>query len=131
MDSIWKKLTGTALSGLASSSADNLVFFVLHKLNVANLPALAVSRLVSVIINYLLLRYAVYQEPGKGNKSFFRYILLVLFSSTNVYLLLELFSKSFPESVPLIKIMIEIVMFFFNFFVSKTLVFVHGKKDEK
>ncbi len=131
MDSIWKKLSGAALSGIVSAAADNLVFFILHKLNVANLPALALSRLVSVMINYLLLRYAVFRETGKGTGSFLRYILLVLFSSTIVYFLLEFFTAKFSGSAPLMKILIEIVMFFFNFFISKKLVFTRGMENEK
>lgn len=118
---------GFAASGLISTVVDNLVFFILTLLNLSNLPALIASRVVSTLVNYSLLRLAVFREKGKSGGSFLRYICLVIFSTSIVWLALNVLSRNFPHNPVWIKMAIEMVMFFFNYLASKLFVFRSAK----
>ena len=71
-------------AGLIASAADNLTYFILNHTNVPDVWALTAARVVSLIVNYLLLHFAVFQQ-GRRKDSFPRYILLVIFSTTILY----------------------------------------------
>ncbi len=115
-------------SAFASVIADNAMFFLLQTLGKSHLFSLIVSRIFSMMINYSLLRTVVFREKGNHYGSFLRYIGLVIFSGGIVWGALEVGIKIFPVHSVVIKMGVELVMFFFNYFISKKLVFPSRKK---
>lgn len=109
-------------AGLIASAADNLTYFLMNRLGVTDVPALAAARIVSLIVNFILLRFAVFQQ-GRRRDSFPRYILLVIFSTTIVYFLLKWLKPLIPINPTIVKIGIELAMNFFNYAAARFFVF--------
>ena len=117
-------------AGIIASAADNLTYFIMNHLGVADTWALVAARVVSLIVNYFLLKLAVFQQ-GRRKDSFFRYTLLVIFSTTIVYFLMQWLEPLLPQIDPVfIKMGIEFIMNFFNYAITRFIVFDDKKKAE-
>ncbi len=115
-------------AGLIASIADNLTYFILNHLGVRDSFALIAARVVSLIVNYFLLQLAVFQN-GKRQDSFPRYILLVIFSTTIIYFLMQWIEGLLPRIDPVfIKMGLEFIMNFFNYAVARFFVFADKKE---
>ncbi len=115
-------------AGLIASGADNLTYFLLNKAGIHDIPALIAARVVSLIVNFILLRFAVFQQ-GRRRDSFPRYILLVAFSTTIVYFLMKVLKPVVPINPTFIKMGIEFAMNFFNYAAARFFVFDDKKKE--
>ena len=113
-------------AGLIASASDNLTYFLLNHIGVTDIPALFAARVVSLIVNFILLRFAVFQQ-GRRRDSFPRYILLVIFSTTIVYFLLKWLKPLIPVNPTFVKMGIEFAMNFFNYFAARFFVFEDKK----
>ena len=117
-------------AGLIASAADNLTYFILNHLGIADTWALLAARVISLIVNFFLLKTAVFQH-SKRNDSFLRYILLVVFSTTIIYFLLQWVKPRLPGLDPVfIKMGLEFIMNFFNYAVSRFFVFDDRKAGQ-
>ena len=117
-------------AGLIASAADNLTYFILNHMGIADTWALIAARVISLIVNFFLLKTAVFQN-GKRNDSFLRYILLVIFSTTVIYFLMQRVKPMFPNLDPVfIKMGLEFIMNFFNYAVSRFFVFDDRKAGQ-
>ena len=111
------------LSASIGLIADNGMFFLLDMLGQSHLCSLFFARVFSMLINYSLLRIIVFREKSNHYDSLLRYIALVIFSGAIVWLSLEIGSKYLLIPSIFIKMGVELVMFFFNYFASKKFVF--------
>lgn len=117
-------------AGLIASLADNLTYFILNHMGIADTWALVAARIISLIVNFFLLKTAVFQH-GKRNDSFLRYILLVIFSTTVIYFLMQWVKPLLPGLDPVfIKMGLEFIMNFFNYAVSRFFVFDDRKAKQ-
>lgn len=115
-------------AGLIASIADNLTYFICNHLGVQDSWALIAARIVSLIVNYFLLHFAVFQH-GRRKDSFFRYTLLVIFSTTIIYYLMQWLEKLLPNIDPVfIKMGLEFLMNFFNYIAARFFVFEDRKE---
>lgn len=126
-----------SLSSLASLLVDNLVFSISFLLSGRIGLSLIFGRAVSMVVNYLLLRNSVFQssaETDNGDNrrkvsgffdkgTFIRYLLLVIFSGLIVWLVTGFLTSRFRLNTLLVKLSVELVMFFVNYYLSKNLVF--------
>ena len=126
-----------SLSSLASLLVDNLVFSLSYFLSGKIGVSLIFGRAVSMIVNYLLLRNSVFVSSGESingknqtkasnffdKGTFFRYLLLVIFSGMVVWLVTGFLSVELGINTLIAKLGIELIMFFVNYFLSKNLVF--------
>ncbi len=115
-------------AGLIASAADNLTYFLLNRWGITDVPALIAARVVSLIVNFILLRFAVFQQ-GRRRDSFPRFILLTAFSTSIVYFLLKLLKPLIPVNPTLIKMGVEFAMNFFNYAAARFFVF-DGRKEK-
>ena len=117
-------------AGLIASIADNITYFIMNHLGIQDVYALIGARVVSLIVNFFLLQLAVFLH-GKRQDSFLRYILLVIFSTTVIYFLMQWLKPLLPQVDPVfIKMGLEFIMNFFNYAVARFFVF-DDKKAEK
>lgn len=117
-------------AGLIASIADNLTYFIMNHLGIHDTYSLIAARVVSLIVNFFLLQFAVFQQ-GKRPDSFPRYVLLVVFSTTIIYFLMQWIKGLLPKVDPVfIKMGLEFVMNFFNYAAARFFVF-EDKKAEK
>ncbi len=117
-------------AGLIASGADNLTYFLLNRAGIHDAPALVSARIVSLIVNFILLRFAVFQQ-GRRRDSFPRYILLVIFSTTIVYFLMKALKPVIPVNPTFVKMGIEFAMNFFNYAAARFFVFDDKAKKEQ
>ena len=117
-------------AGLIASGADNLTYFLLNRAGIHDAPALIAARVVSLIVNFILLRFAVFQQ-GRRRDSFPRYILLVVFSTTIVFFLMKVLKPLIPINPTFIKMGIEFAMNFFNYAAARFFVFDDSVNKEK
>ena len=117
-------------AGLIASAADNLTYFLLNRMGITDVPALIAARVVSLIVNFILLEFAVFQQ-GRRRDSFPRYILLVVFSTTIVYFLLKVLRPLIPVNPTFIKMGIEFIMNFFNYAAARFFVFIDKPQKEQ
>ena len=114
-------------AGLIASIADNLTYFLLNHLGVQDVYSLIAARVVSLLVNFFLLRFAVFQH-GKRQDSFVRYVLLVVFSTTIIYFLMQWLKGLLSQVDPVfIKMGLEFLMNFFNYAVTRFIVFEDNK----
>ena len=117
-------------AGLIASIADNLTYFIMNHLGIQDTYSLIAARVVSLIVNFFLLQFAVFRQ-GKRPESFPRYVLLVVFSTTIIYFLMQWVKGLLPKVDPVfIKMGLEFIMNFFNYAVARFFVF-DDKKAEK
>ena len=118
-------------AGLIASIADDITYFIMNHLGIADTWSLAAARIVSLIVNFFLLKTAVFQH-GKRQDSFPRYALLVLFSTTIIYFLMQWLKQLLPQVDPvIIKMGLEFLMNFFNYAVTRFFVFDDKKAGEQ
>ena len=116
-------------AGLIASGADNLTYYLLNRAGFTDVPALIAARVVSLVVNFILLRFAVFQQ-GRRRDSFPRYILLVVFSTTVIYFLMKWLKPLIPINPTFIKMSLEFAMNFFNYAVARFFVFDDKKQQE-
>ncbi len=117
-------------AGLIASGADNLTYFLLNRAGLGDAPALTAARIVSLIVNFILLRFAVFQR-GRRRDSFPRYILLVIFSTTIVFFLMKALKPLIPVNPTFVKMGIEFIMNFFNYAAARFFVFNDKPQKEQ
>lgn len=140
-------------AGLIASGADNLTYFLMdhsgasaaiaaffgrfipalasmNPSDSADIAGLISARIVSLIVNFILLRFAVFRQ-GKRRDSFSRYVLLVVFSTTVVFFLMKWLKPLLPQvDAVVIKMAVEFAMNFFNYAAARFFVF-DDKKAER
>lgn len=104
-----------------------LVFLWLLSLSltesVAIFCAVAISRVLSSIFNYIMNRKAVFNSENLAHNSFYRYVLLVVIQMLTSAGLVILFGKNLGFDPKFIKIPIDIILAFISYNVQKKYVF--------
>ena len=112
-----------SFSSILSFAVDNLIFYLLIRLGQSNLTALIGGRAISLLVNFSLLRTVVFKTQEKGHAAFLKYIALVVFSGSIVWLVITTTEKYLGFHPMPVKLTIELVMFFFNYYISKSFIF--------
>ena len=112
-----------SFSSILSFLVDNLIFYLLIRLGQSNLTALIGGRAISLLVNFSLLKTVVFKTKEKGHAAFLKYIALVIFSGSVVWLVITTTEKYLGFHPMPVKLTIEFVMFFFNYFVSRSYIF--------
>ncbi len=116
------------IASLVSAAVDYLIFYLLF-LASASIPlSIFGARLVSLVVNYLLLQYKVFYSRRRPRVTFPRYVALVAFSGVAATLLIELFTQWLGWGVIGTKLIVETAIYFFNFSMNTLLVFVNRSR---
>ncbi len=112
------------LASLASAAVDYLIFYVLF--NAFQNVSLGIfgARLVSLVVNYLLLQYKVFYSRRRVRITFPRYVLLVIFSGVLASTFISLLNERAGWNVIVAKVLVETLIYFFNFAMNTLLVFM-------
>lgn len=120
---IYKVILKYSMSSMISAVVDNLVFILLMPY-ISNIWALTFSgRAVSMLVNFTLNKNMVFKKKGSTGQSFVKYVGLVIFSGCMSAFLLSIVSGIIGKTSVLAKIIIEVILYFFNFYVQKKYVF--------
>lgn len=135
----YRSFTAFLCSGLLAALIDQGMFFLLYykilpywKLEKALLLSLVSARIISLIFNYIVNKNIVFSCKGKllEKKSLFYFLLLCLWTMVASYYLTKGGIFLFPNANVLgMKIMIDILLFFQNYFVQKHFCFSEKKSS--
>ncbi len=108
---------------LLTALVDNAVFAVAFLIHPGILTAMIAGRLVAGLFNYFMNRSAVFMSRTAIRQSMPRYILLVVFSGSIGYALIRTAVDMDLCGAIVAKLVVESVLFVFNFAVQKVFVF--------
>ncbi|MEJ5202044.1 MAG: GtrA family protein [Anaerolineales bacterium] len=118
-------------SSLVTAATDYLIFLFSYPL-LQNIPAsIFLARAASVLINYLLLRMAVFGNREHILHTFPRYIMLVAVSGITASLMIPRWMEWLSISVIGAKMLTEGVLYFINYLILKNLVFLRKTASPK
>lgn len=128
---IYKVFGKFILSSLGSFLVDILVFtFLMYFFKEESggqiLLATVIARILSSGVNYWANRQLVFQE--KGQRSVFKYYLLVVVQMLVSAELVRLFNEALPLSISLVKVFVDFTLFLLNYQIQKRLIF-RGKGE--
>lgn len=132
---IYKVFLKYISSSLASSVIDITLFAILIYLlndvfiNSYILISTIIARVISILFNYRLNFMQVFNSENLKSGSFFRYILLAIIQMLTSAFLVSLISQSFSANETIIKVIVDIGLFFISFVIQRELVFT--KENDK
>ena len=119
-----------SISSLLTSVADWIVFSVLVLCGLPVMPSTYSARFVAGLLNYSMNKRFVFEDKEGGANKLLKYFALVLLSGTISGITVEYMSNLIPGLSPsIIKIPVEIVLYFFNFAIQRTFVFKEKEKN--
>lgn len=132
---VYSFILGFLVSSVASSVIDLLIFYILSKFcNFGVLLSTVIARAVSSFTNFTINRKSVFDFEGSSKKAVVRYYLLaipqMLISAGLVTLLSVLLSEN-PEIKTVIKLIVDMVLFFISYRIQQTWVFSTANKCEE
>ena len=136
---VYSFILGFWLSSFASSIIDLLLFYFLNKLfggifgSLSVLISTVIARAVSSFTNFTINRKTVFTYDGSAKKSMLRYYALAIpqmLVSAGVVTLLSFIFSANPEIKTVIKLIVDIILFFISYRIQQTWVFSTADKKE-
>lgn len=106
-----------------SLGVDYGLFVLLHWLGLSILLSTYGARACSSCVNFILNRNGVFRSGGDYRLQFIQYVLLVILSSTVSGLAVTFLAARFQVMPVILKFCVETVLFFFNYFIQKKIIF--------
>ena len=101
-----------------------IIFFLKDKFMESIIISSYIARCISSIVNYIVNKKYVFKNKKKKNyKAFIGYFLLVVINITISGLLVAKIYNYIHFNVTLIKVVIDTVIFFVNYFLQKLIIF--------
>lgn len=127
---IYSVILKYSLSSLISSLIDYIIFAIAIAAGASILASTYIARAVSCLFNFGINKKVVFKGQGKTSTQFLKYIVLVIISGTisgwTVTELTGLFTGAYPV---LIKIPVEVILYFFNYIIQRAFIFKGEKKE--
>lgn len=117
-------------TSLISAAIDYTVFFLTYSLSSSLTASQVSARLVSMLFNYSAVKRLVFYSGQKHEKTFPKYVALVLISGSISLLLINLLVTYTPLKVFPAKIISELIMFIANFAIQRDFIFTRHKQCE-
>jgi glycosyltransferase involved in cell wall biosynthesis len=118
-----------SFASLISAGLDLLLFFIVFHLTHDILLSTVAARVISSVINFVLNKKLIFKSSGKFYKEIVHYTLLALFSIVLSYALVSALYHGIKLNIYASKILADTVIFLFNFFVQKLLIFKKNPTD--
>jgi putative flippase GtrA len=111
------------IASLVSAFVDYVVFYLLFQSSGSVPISMVGSRLVSLMVNFLILNTRVYYSQKNSMVTFLKYVALVVFSGFLAVQGINLLSSKLGLTVLVSKLVAETIIYFLNFFVNTYVVF--------
>lgn len=118
-------------SSIVASVLDYIIFTILYPVTKNIWIATYAGRVCSAGLNFSINRKAVFKDNNKLTNSLVKYIALLVVSGTSSALLLLCSSYILGKVYFIVKIMIEMCLYFFNYYIQKKFVFRGNRVNEK
>lgn len=110
-------------SSLLAAIVDYLVFSICILCGMKIFTSIVICRLISGSLNFVVNKKIVFKSQSKYIVSVILYVLLVCISGGISYFLIDALSVHYGWNVFLAKLLVESILYFFNFFVQREIVF--------
>ena len=101
-----------------------IIYFIKNKFTESILISSYIARCISSIVNYVVNKKYVFKNEKKRNyKAFIEYFLLVIINITLSGLLVTKIYNYIHFNVTIIKVVIDMIIFFVNYFLQKLIIF--------
>ncbi len=120
---IYAMIIRYSLSSILSVIIDYLLFGLLSILGISIFTATYSSRLIAAIVNFTLNRKLVFKSDETMWKQAMKYLLLLFLSGTISAIGISYFTEKFPINKITVKVIIESLLYFINYYVQKYYVF--------
>lgn len=101
-----------------------IIYFIKNKFTESILISSYIARAISSIVNYVVNKKYVFKNEKKRNyKAFIEYFLLVIINITVSGLLVTKIYNYIHFNVTIIKVVIDTIIFFVNYFLQKLIIF--------
>ncbi len=101
-----------------------IIYFIKNKFTESILISSYIARAISSIVNYVVNKKYVFKNEKKRNyKAFIEYFLLVIINITVSGLLVTKIYNYIHLNVTIIKVVIDMIIFFVNYFLQKLIIF--------
>ncbi len=126
---IYSVILKYSLSSIVSVAIDYLVFSYLYSNGLFLLAATYIARICSALVNFRINRNIVFKYKGNLGIQLVKYFLLVLLSGTLSGISISLLKQLLGLPAVAIKAVVELVLYFINFYVQRIWVFAKSKCD--
>lgn len=120
-----------ALSSLATTIVDFLVFALATTMGFNVISSLVSARVVAVAVNYLIVRNVVFHSGIRHQRTLPKFLLLVVVFTTATYFIIGWLNQHLMIGVILAKAIAETTLFFVNFAIQRELVFATNEPTEE
>jgi glycosyltransferase involved in cell wall biosynthesis len=127
---IYRVLFRFCSASLLTSFVDNLVFYLVYRHGAHLLGSQVAGRSVAVLLNYWMVRKAVFLAKDRHASVFPKYLAVVVASGTVSYASIRLLAATTHLPVLLDKISVESLLFFVNFAVQRHWTFTQTHPQE-
>lgn len=127
---IYKVILAYSLSSVLATFIDFLIFTFATGSGYGIWRSTVMARTFAAFANFLLNKKVVFKSKGNGIKQFMKYVLLVAVSGMISAFAISLLQKSIPTNLIIVKAVVETCLFFFNYYVQRTFIFVKRKGEE-
>ena len=118
-----------SLASILSVVVDNFTFIVMKSICSNIWMMIFISRAVAAILNFCINKKLVFKKNGSARSQILRYIMLLLASGTLSAMILSIADAMLDINIIFLKLMIETLLYFLNFYVQKNFVFKTKKKN--
>lgn len=126
---IYKSIILYSMSSLCAVLMDYATFTLFVNAGVNLFTCTYIGRFLSSFINFIMNRRVVFKAKDQALLRFIKYICLVIFSGTISAVLISLISCHISVHPLFIKMPIECILFFVNFYIQNN--FIFNKKDDR
>ena len=113
---------------LLTTLVDYAVFLAAHRMTKNLLVSIYLARSVSVVVNYFLVREGVFYSGGSLWRTVPKYLALVALSGWAAARLMEYGMRQFGFDLVLAKMLAELTLYLFNFFMMRWFVFRNWRR---
>ena len=128
---IYKVILSYSFTSILATIIDFSLFYIFSVLGLGIYAATMVSRLIAAITNFLLNKNIVFKSKGNGTVQLIKYFVLVIVSGTISSLAIYEISRIIPLNLVAIKVFVETILFFFNYYVQRSYIFMKHKNIDK
>lgn len=127
---IYKVILAYSLSSILATVIDFLTFTFATAFGYGIWISTAMARTIAAFANFLLNKNVVFKSRENGIKQFIKYALLVAVSGMFSALAISQLKKIISANLIIVKAITETCLFFFNYYIQRTFIFVKRKGEE-
>lgn len=124
---IYRIILSYFITSVLSTVIDFMVFTILTGSGVGILTSTGIARLIAAVLYFSMNKQLVFKSKGNTVLQVIKYLLLVVVSGTISAYSICLLSIIFPIEIIIIKFIVDTLLFFFNYYIQRTIVFTNKK----